>query len=190
MLIINYTWDLPRASKLWDNVVMRAVLDNWQLSGITAFTSGTPGAMTLSTVDSIDFTGGGDGTRVVVTGNPSLSGSAQTPLTWFDTSVFRRPAVGEVQTTTPYGNTGRDLIRLPGVNNWDLTLFKNIPIGGANRRLQFRWEMYNIFNHTQFSDVDRTARFDAQGVQTNARFGQVIAARQPRVMQGSVKFLF
>jgi hypothetical protein len=198
VLVINYTWDLPRASKLWDNAVIRGVFDNWQLSGIVALTSGTPAGITLTTVDTTDLTGGGDqagsnpnaATRPIVTGNPTLSDSQQDPLHWFDTSVFRRPAVGEIQTTTPFGNVARDIVRLPGVNNWDMTFFKNIPIGGGDRRLQFRWEIYNIFNHTQFSDVDRTARFDLQGNQTNARFGQVIAARQPRVMQGSVKFLF
>jgi hypothetical protein len=197
MLVINYTWDLPRASKLWDNAVIRAVFDDWQLSGITAFASGQPAGITLTTVDTTDLTGGGDqagsnpnaSTRPIVTGNPTL-GSGQDPLHWFDTTVFRRPAVGEIQTTTPFGNVARDIIRQPGVHNWDMTFFKNIPIGGADRRVQFRWEIYNIFNHTQFSDTDRTVRFDAAGNQTNARFGQVIAARQPRVMQGSIKFLF
>jgi len=199
VLVINYTWDLPRASRLWDNAVIRAVFDDWQISGITAFTSGTPAGITLATVDTIDFTGGGDqaGTtptnsaaRPIVIGNPTLPGGQQNPLHWFDTSAFRRPAVGELQATTPYGNVARDIVRLPGVNNSDVTFFKNVPMGGADRRLQLRWEIYNIFNHTQFSDVDRTARFDAQGNQTNARFGQVIAARQPRVMQGSIRFLF
>ncbi len=198
MLVVNYTWDLPRASKLLDNAVIRAVFDDWQISGITAFTSGQPQGITLSTVDTVDLLGGGDqadtfttntSTRPIVIGNPNLS-SGQTPLHWFDTTAFRRPAVGEVQATSPYGNVARDIIRLPGVNNWDMTFFKNIPIGSAARKLQFRWEIYNIFNHTQFSDVDRTARFDAQGNQTNTRFGQVIAARTPRVMQGSVRFTF
>jgi hypothetical protein len=36
-MVINYTWDLPRASKLLDNGVVKAVFDNWQVSGITAF---------------------------------------------------------------------------------------------------------------------------------------------------------
>ena len=52
----------------------RAVLDNWQVSGITAFTSGTPSGVTLALQDSAtDLTGGGDGTRVVVTGDPVLA---------------------------------------------------------------------------------------------------------------------
>lgn len=50
--------------------------------------------------------------------------------------------------------------------------------------------MYNAFNHTQYSGVDATARFDPQGNQVNARFGQVTSARSPRVMQGSLRFTF
>jgi hypothetical protein len=50
--------------------------------------------------------------------------------------------------------------------------------------------MYNAFNHTQFSDVDSTARFDVQGRQVNTRFGEVIGARNPRRMQASLRFTF
>ena len=72
--VINYTYDLPKVSSLWNNVVVRAVLDDWQISGITAFSSGTPSGVALALQDSAtDLTGGGDGTRVVVTGDPVLS---------------------------------------------------------------------------------------------------------------------
>jgi hypothetical protein len=57
-------------------------------------------------------------------------------------------------------------------------------------RLQFRMELYNAFNHTQFSAYDSTARFDATGSQVNARFGEFTAARNPRVIQFALKFLF
>jgi hypothetical protein len=50
--------------------------------------------------------------------------------------------------------------------------------------------MYNAFNHTQFSGVNSTARFNAQGQQINAQFGQLNGARDPRVMQGSLRFQF
>jgi hypothetical protein len=181
--VINYTWDLPRASALWHNRVLGAVLDNWEMSGITAFASGTPSGITLALVDSgTDLTGGGDGTRVVVTGDPSISDP--TFLRWFDTSVFARPAKGNI------GNGHKDVIRLPGTNNTDVTLFKRIPFGNGRRNLQLRWEMYNVFNHTQFSGVDTTARFDATGAQVNPTFGQVNATRSPRIMQGSVRFSF
>ncbi len=55
---------------------------------------------------------------------------------------------------------------------------------------QFRTEFYNAFNHTQFSGVDSTARFDPQGSQVNARFGQVTGSRSARVMQVSLRFTF
>jgi Carboxypeptidase regulatory-like domain len=183
VVVFNYTWDLPKASALWDNRVLRAVFDNWQMSGITAFSSGTPSGVTLALVDSgTDLTGGGDGTRVVVTGDPSTGNP--TFARWFDTSVFARPAKGDV------GNGHKDIIRLPGVNNTDVTFFKRIPLGGGRRNLQLRWEMYNVFNHTQFNGVDTTARFDVAGTQVNQTFGQVISTRSPRIMQGSVRFSF
>jgi len=69
-------------------------------------------------------------------------------------------------------------------------MFKNVPIGGEKGKLQFRWEIYNLFNHTQFNGVNNIARFDPQGVQVNAAFGQVTSARQERRMQGSLRFIF
>jgi hypothetical protein len=180
--VINYTWDLPKASTLWNNPVIRGVLDNWQLSGITAFASGTPSGVSLALVDSgTDLTGGGDGTRVVVTGDPSIDNPSFTQ--WFNTSVFARPAKGDT------GNGKKDVVRLPGTNNTDVTLFKRIPFGGR-RALQLRWEIYNVFNHTQFNGVDTTARFDATGKQVNTTFGQVTSTRSPRIMQASVRFSF
>ncbi|MGH9313316.1 MAG: carboxypeptidase regulatory-like domain-containing protein [Vicinamibacterales bacterium] len=185
VFVINYTWDLPKASSLWDNAVMRAVFDNWQLSGITAFASGTPSGVILALQDSgTDLTGGGDGTRVIVTGEPTLSGGERDLTRWFNTAVFARPARNED------GNGGKDIIRLPGVSNWDVTLFKRIPFSSGRRWVQFRWEIYNLFNHTQFNDVDRTATFNPAGQQVNARFGQVISTRSPRIMQLSLRVVF
>ena len=57
-------------------------------------------------------------------------------------------------------------------------------------RIQFRWEMYNAFNHTQFSSFDTSARFDPAGNQVNTRFGEYTAARSPRIMQFSLRFMF
>ena len=55
---------------------------------------------------------------------------------------------------------------------------------------QVRWEMYNAFNHTQYSDLDAGARFDASGKQTNTQFGQITAARNPSIQQLSLRFKF
>src|SRR5262249_25634643 len=114
---------------------------------------------------------------------PALPRGERSLTRWFDTSVFSRPGRGNP------GNAPKDVVRGPGIDNSDFTLFKNIPLHG-NRRLQLRWEMYNVFNHTQFSGLDTTARFDAAGNQVNARFGQVTSTRSPRIMQVAVRATF
>jgi hypothetical protein len=184
IFVLNYTWDLPRATSLWDNVAVKALFDNWQVSGITAFVSGTPSGIGFTTVDNADIAGGGDGARVVVAGNPILPRGDRSFDRWFNTSAFARPARGD------FGNAPKDVIRLPGTNNWDISLFKNIPIKSERTNFQLRWELYNAFNHTQFSGVDTTARFDAAGNQVNANFGRVTAAREPRYMQLSLRLTF
>jgi len=185
VVVINYTYDIPSLPAAWSNVVTRAVLNNWQISGITAFSSGTPSGITLALQDSAtDLTGGGDGTRVVVTGDPVLPRSERSFSRWFDTSVFARPARGDV------GNGHKDIVRLPGVNNTDVTLFKRFPFSNGRRNVQLRWEIYNLFNHTQYNGVDTTARFSPAGEQVNPTFGQVNSTRSPRVMQAAVRIVF
>lgn len=98
--------------------------------------------------------------------------------------MFRLPARGT------FGNSAKTLIRGPGTNNWNISVFKTFPIH-ESIRLQFRSEFYNAFNHTQFSGLDTGARFDAAtGAQANARFGEFTSARSPRQIQFSLRFLF
>jgi len=121
--------------------------------------------------------------RILVIGNPVLSSSDQTFSRNFDTSVFRLPALGS------FGTMSKTLLRGPGINNWDIAVFKNIPIK-ERFKFQFRAELYNALNHTQFSGYDSTARFDASGNQINGQFGQFTAARDPRLIQLSVRVQF
>jgi len=183
-MVLNYLWELPKASARWPNPVVRHVLDNWQISGITAFVSGQPMGVGFSTTDGADITGGGDGSRIVVTGKAPLPRGQRSFDRWFNTAAFARPAQGDP------GNAPRDVIRGPGFNNWDLALVKRIPVLSEQRHFQFRWEAYNAFNHSQFSGCDNSARFDPQGNQVNARFGQITSARAARVMQASLRFTF
>jgi hypothetical protein len=97
--------------------------------------------------------------------------------------VFRLPATGTI------GNAASTLIRGPGINNFDIAVFKDFPFG-ETRKFQFRCEMYNAFNHTQFSGVDNTARFDPQGNQVNPRLGEMTAAHPPRRIQLALRFYF
>jgi hypothetical protein len=183
-LVFSYTWDIPKVSTHWRNGFARYALDNWQLSGITSFVSGAPLGIALTTTDNADIAGGGDGVRVVMLQNPILPKDERTFSRFFNTSAFGRPAKGD------RGNAPKDVIRGPGINNWDVSLGKKWPLGSETRRLEFRMELYNAWNHTQFSSLDTTARFAPDGTQTNARFGQMTAAYAARQMQASLRFAF
>jgi hypothetical protein len=184
VFVLNYLWDLPKAGTKMNNLFAKAILDNWQLSGIVTMASGTPRDIGSSTVDGEDITGGGDGARVNVKGKAILPKSEQTFERFFNTSVFARPARGD------FGNAPKDIFRCPGINNFDISFFKRIPIRNEGRYFQFRWEFYNAFNHKQFNGVDNQARFDLQGNQVNAQFGRLTSSRSPRIIQGSLSFNF
>ena len=116
--------------------------------------------------------------------NPILPKGDRTFNRYFNTAAFARPAKGT------YGNAPKDVIRGPGTNNWDISIAKKWPIASEMRRLEFRFEMYNAWNHTQFSSLDVTARFAPDGSQTNQRFGQMIAANAARQIQAGLRFVF
>jgi hypothetical protein len=127
---------------------------------------------------------------VYYTGNPN--GKKEIGA-WIDTSVIRAPIV---RGSTGYESGSRP-IRRPGINNWDISIFKNIPFGAETRILQLRCEMFNAWNHTQFSDFNRTVNFDATGNVSNLPsasnrygFGAITAARDPRIIQLAAKFYF
>lgn len=105
-------------------------------------------------------------------------------LQWIDKAAYGRLASGD------RGNAPKVSFRLPGIHNWDMSLFKNFPFFTEKTKLQFRWEIYNLFNHTQFNAVNITPQFDAAGVQLTEGFGRVTGARNPRVMQGSLRLTF
>jgi hypothetical protein len=196
---VSYIYDIPNLSLHWDHAVVRALFDRWQISGITGYASGKPKTFgsgtglnwtfggTAGATNITDFTGGDINARPVITCNPNRkTGNVDPTGTPYliDTSCFGKP--GEAGNI---GNLQRNLIRLPGIFNTDLALFKNIPLG-EKRSLQFRWETYNLFNRANFTDINGAMTFDATGVQTNTIFGTPRATRSPRVMQGSLRINF
>ena len=182
-VVFNFSYDVPKLSKVKNNGFVRFVGDNWILSGISQFVSGTPASIGFSTIQGLDLTGGGDGQRVNVVGDPNANGA--TFNAWFNPAAFALPAGNSS------GNASKNSVRNPGVNNNDLVMSKRFPIKSEGRSITFRWEAYNVLNHTQYSGINTGARFDqVTGVQTNAAFGQVTGTRAPRVMQGVLRFEF
>lgn len=184
ILTLNFTYEVPGLTRWGNNAVTRTVFNGWQVSGFGVMASGFPTGVDYTTTDNADITGGGDGARINVRSKAQLPHGERTFSRWFDPTVFARPARGD------FGNAPKDVYRGPGLNSWDLSAFKNIPLGSERRYLQFRSEFYNAFNHTQFSAVDSTARFDPAGNQVNARLGQVTAARSARVIQLALTLRF
>lgn len=181
-LVMNWLANLPKASRAWNNWATRSILDNWQVSGIATFSAGAPQSVTYTTTDGENITGGGDGSKVVITGQAQLSRGDRTFHRFFDTSVYARPQKGMI------GDGWRPQFYGPGINDWDMSLIKNIPIEKIN--LQIRGEAYNVFNHTQFSSVDTGAKFDPSGNQVNSDFGSYTGARDPRLMQVAARISF
>ncbi len=181
MFVANYLWSLPNARIFANNPAARAVFHNWEVAGIVTMASGFPRGFSFSYADGVDRWGGGDAPRVNMVENPIISNKSFDR--WFNPNSAAAPGFGD------FGNAPRDVFRGPGINSWDFTIYKNFPVT-ENSRFQFRWEFYNMFNHTQFDGVDNGARFDPSGAQINNNFGRVTSARGPRIMQASIRFEF
>jgi hypothetical protein len=185
VLSLNAVYDIPDAS--WAPRPVRAVLDGWQAAVVAGFQTGTPLTVSFTTTDNCDFTGGGDGGAVVVIPGcgPALGRGERSHDRWFNTSCFARPSGRGDEGTHPnshfYG---------PGSQNWDLTMTKSIQLRGS-QSLQFRAEVYNLFNQTPWTNVNTAARFDPAGNQINQAFGTVMPSNlSPRVVQLSLRFAF
>jgi len=176
----NFIWRLPRGARgALDHAALRPVLNGWQLSGITRMWSGNPLDVTMDS--DVAGIGGTQNQRpnVIAGGN-----GPRTPDQWFNRSAFARPATGT------FGNLGRNALRGPGVNKWDLAFFKNFRF--AERwSLQFRGEMFNIFNHPSFSGIYTSLATTSTAVDpTRSNFAVVSRARDARVAQLALKLSF
>jgi hypothetical protein len=174
VLNLNYVWDLP-FFKGSQSKAMRSVLGGWQISGITSFQSGLP----KTAIVSGDNAGvGGANVRPILLSNPNEG--PKTVGEWFNTGAFATPE------PLTFGTAGRGIIRAPGRNNWNLSMFKvfsgiPLPKSPEGGQIQFRAEFFNAFNHTQFHDINTTL---------GGGFGEVTSTADPRVIQFGMKFLF
>ena len=105
--------------------------------------------------------------------------------------------VGEVMSC--YGNAGTgSLIPLPWTHlfNWDLTLAKAFPLKSEKRSVQFRAQIYNIFNHTQFTGANISPQYrwpqwqNGQLQQSNTSLGRFTSAANPRQMSMELRLQF
>jgi hypothetical protein len=197
---LSYVYNLPGLGKRLGSKVLGAVLDGWTLSGITRFQTGTrmtpsfSWSGTSTSRPAPEMTGSADGARLNLLGNPNLPKDERTFYKQFNTAMFAppTPCSWENKTDACFGNMGWNILTGPGVNNWDMTFAKRIPTGLPERyTLRFRAEVYNIFNHTQFSGVDTSAEFNVTTLlQTDVNFGRFTSSRPPRQMSFSLRFEF
>jgi hypothetical protein len=166
VLVLNYVYELPFFHAMTG--FPGAVLKGWETTGIITFQSGFPLNIGLSTPTQ------GLATRANVVGGQSVSGP-KTVAEWFNTNAFTAPPFGF------YGNAGVNTVTGPGLNKWDMGFFKNFGIH-ESWKLQFRAEMFNIWNKANFNSV--ATNYGTGG------FGQVNGAWDPRVMQLALKLLF
>jgi carboxypeptidase family protein/TonB-dependent receptor-like protein len=177
----NATWELPAFRE-------NPVLGGWQLNAVVSLRSGYPFSPSIATPNwsrSGNVAGGtedrpdvkpGTDPKKIVTGDPNR---------WFDTSAF------ELQPRGYFGNTPRNFLRGPGFANTDLSLVKNQVLAGGTR-LQFRLEMFNLFNRANFSVPNRQVFAGAADNETAlATAGQVTrTVNTARQIQLGVKFIF
>lgn len=174
--VISYDWELPIPKH---EGFMGKLVNDWAISGITQFQSGFP--IRLNTIDdteliaSIFFTGTEAPQRVAPfqTLNPKHNGGF-----WFNPNDFQDPPLGQFN-----NGTQRTICCGPGLQQWDFAVHKKITIT-ESKYLQFRGEIFNLFNHTNFFNPDGSFS-DGPTL-----FGKITQAEDPRLVQFALKFYF
>jgi hypothetical protein len=203
VLTIDGIWDLPWYREQKD--IIGKIAGGWEVSGIYAVNSGLPMTVTMSPGGTVNYQGltsiyngqinGGlandsaglgilGGSLASLRPNQVLKPSdgynqvnLRSRLNWFNQTAFTAPGVSSYQV----GNEKRAIINGPGFNRLDIGVFRTFkfPYGTS---FTLRGEGFNILNHTNWGSVDTGA--------TSATFGQVLSARDPRILQiaGKVNF--
>ncbi|MDE3179860.1 MAG: hypothetical protein KGM47_09395 [Acidobacteriota bacterium] len=176
-LVLSYIYQLPvgrgRHFASGMSGALNAVVGGWQVSGISTFKDGFP----LSIGADVNNTGSfGRGQRPNIVGDPHLANP--TINKWFNTAAFAQPAA------FTFGNAPREMpnLRAPGMNTTDFGLDKSWSLMDEKLRLQFRTEMYNIFNTPQFFAPDANLG--------DPSFGAITAAYPGRSTQFALKLFW
>ena len=175
-LSLAYVYDLPFGNTVWksQSSALNYAISGWQLSGIVTAQTGPPFTPQISgNVSCTGETSNGHGTtdRPNLIGNPYPSN--QTPNQWILTSAFRDPrrnADGSLIALCAFGNAGRNSLRGPGLADWDFSLIRRLRLT-ESKALEFRAEMFNIFNRANFETPERDV--------SSASFGRIFNTVQP-----------
>jgi hypothetical protein len=173
----------------------KRLTNGWEISGITRFSTGLP--ITLVEIDDQSLLGTAFGGPIPLSGDtPNLVATVHTldprnsacpgACLFFDPSSFQGSALGQE------GNANRRFFRGPGVNNWDFAVLKSTQL---NERfaLQFRAELFNIWNHAQFiapGSIGLSNFNTTSHLSTTGSFGSITTAAPPRIAQLSLKLNF
>jgi hypothetical protein len=183
VFVTSYVWQMPKLAQM--NRLSREALGGWELSGIATAESGAP--LTLFSGQDNSKTGIGLDHAQQISTQVYLKGSCGTTspcLHWLNPAAFTLPPTGSA------GNVAKGAFTGPGFFNWDMGVFKNFPVQDK-LAIQFRGELFNAFNHTNFS-TDNTGSRAKSPVQTVSAggFGNILAANDPRIIQLALKVVF
>lgn len=178
---LSYAYELPIGkghSLLDDSGFLTHLVTGWQTLGIVTLQSGRP--FTVALISDFDNSntgrsslGFGANDRPNVVGNAEAS--RRSPNQWFNTSAFAFPQFGT------FGDAGRNILDGPDYKNVNASLIKDTKIK-ERLTLQFRAEVFNLFNRPNFDLPDNFLG--------SPTFGQILSARDPRHIQFGLKLLF
>jgi len=152
---VSYVYALPFFKH---EGLARALLGGWQISGITTAQTGLPFTVTNGTTftdnagvaNNVVSNNVGSGSRPDLAGDPHSSVSSSG-----DPLLFYNPAAYAIPVGLTFGNVGRNTLNEPSRLNFDVGIFKRFQFT-EKTGLDFRWENFNFFNHTQFNGIDNT----------------------------------
>jgi len=179
------------------------LLGGWQVSGITTALSGSPFTVSTGGTAFADNAGlaSGIGNSVQsftsLVANPNSVTQAQRAayagtfgVLGYNPDAFAQPVGLTV------GDFGRNRLNLPGRLNFDFGLFKSFPIK-EKYAFEFRWENFNVFNHTQLDAIGGNLSNSGTGAiaslgcySCNSQALLFTAAHNPRIMQFGLRFQF
>jgi outer membrane receptor protein involved in Fe transport len=179
------------ASNRWVN----GALGGWQLAGNMIFETGQPFTIEDSSINA--NIGQSIRPNRIATGyDYTGTGTRGVDYPWYSPSAFvATPACASQTNCSPDqygflpfadGNSGRNILDGPGKQNIDVSLMKNWRLGeNEHKRVQFRWEVFNIFNHANFQLPDRNFNETAAGYISST---QASGSGGPRIMQFALRY--